>query len=115
MVSGSGRFTRWYGAVVARFFVAPGTADRDDTDDFRLAVCDTGTPDFLADTADELSPRLWHPAEETRDLLRVVPQRLRLDEVEPVLKFIRRRFRRVEVEAHAGIRNIPHANREAAA
>src|SRR5450759_4422530 len=85
---------------VLRFFAVARAADRDEADRFFMAICHRGSPQGLRDLTNEEKARLVHWPSWKLDAVRVQPQRLRLHEINAVLRFIRSRLRGIELKPH---------------
>ena len=71
-----------------------------------MAVCHCRRPDGVPDLANDEKTRLVRGPRRKLYAIRVRPQRLRLTELDSVLRLVSGGLQRVELERHAGIRSI---------
>src|SRR2546422_8426562 len=85
---------------VPRFFAVACAADRDDADRVFMAIGHCGSPYGLLYLPNNLEARLVRRPRRSFEALPVEPERLCLDEVDPVLDLVAGRLRSVELEPH---------------
>jgi hypothetical protein len=83
---------------VPRFFFLARPADGDDADGF-MAVCNERGPRRVADSPNDLKPRFVRGLAGASPV-RIRPERLSLNKVDPVFDLVRSRLRDVELELH---------------
>jgi hypothetical protein len=75
-------------ATVLGFFAVASAADRDEADRFFMAICHCGRPEGLPDLTNEEKPRFVRGPSGKLDAVLVQPQRLRLHEIDAVLRLV---------------------------
>src|SRR5205814_6033064 len=73
---------------VLRFFAVARAADRDEADRFFMAICHRGSPEGLRDLTNQEKARFVRWPSWKLDAVRVQPQRLRLHEIDAVLRLV---------------------------